>query len=234
MISGRISSVFSVRYPAGMLISLISIFALLGIFRPVKVFSQDTSLSYAQCDSLFDHTMKVAFTDSAFPLTALFTWKRKDLTESASRKIQNNHCMKKFKLIEYECMMKAVRFSELSSCIKVSISSDETVSISESVENKNPIPSATGVQIINSRTVPVNLETCKKSYEKMLYIYEKNSERSSEDDKRYLKVWKTPEAQSSFETRCLQEYRPADLGCIMNAADTGVLQACLVSIPSSK
>ena len=82
------------------------------------------------------------------------------------------------------------------------------------------------------RPVQVTDSNCRRAYSRMLSLLVSSPDLARVENRQELIAdWKSEDSRKAFSERCLRKFQPDDLGCIIDAKDRDVLQACLLLLP---
>lgn len=99
---------------------------------------------------------------------------------------------------------------------------------SQSGTNENE---RTRTDALPSGKYPVNDENCEKSYAHVFQIITATKTFKEHPDHARLQAhWLSVEARAAYQRRCLAEFRPEDLGCLLGTNDPEVIQGCLLIV----
>ncbi|MCB1172824.1 MAG: hypothetical protein KDK39_04635 [Leptospiraceae bacterium] len=99
----------------------------------------------------------------------------------------------------------------------------------EEVATNNVVIS--NAEFLQQPAVDVSDANCGAAYQHMLSILKKAPDLEGLDTRdQILQRWSSAGEQKRFTDRCVRVFTPQDLGCIKNAVDAEVLQACLLVI----
>lgn len=224
------------RYPNSLNNLILS--GILLIFASTLLFGDSTaSLTSDECESLYEHQLRIISSDDTFPLSIAIRKSMDSLASGDGRDSQIRQCLTDVDRTQFLCRMKARSTLELLNCKKgeavantAENQSQQTNKVNGSVQK---LPGDVSVGTVVSRPLEATPDRCKQAYEHMLGVYEKHPSLQDEDNrKKLMDYWRSKEARDSFQRRCLTVFQPRDLGCILSTKDPDIIQGCLIQIPS--
>ncbi len=194
----------------------------------------------AACERLYEHQLKLLREDPDNPFYASVNLNIEALQNEASREAEVKHCIERTSIDSYNCQFNAKSFAELVQC-RGKFPDRQNNEESKQPETDQP----TGVEVDRTpekqnggaETMPtgrftVNATNCDRAYDHMYRVITASAKFNERKDReRLLKYWESGEAKNSFRQRCLSDFQPSDLGCLIATKDPDVLQGCLLVIP---
>lgn len=174
---------------------------------------------------LFAHQLKVFLADSKNPLLRTMKLQQKILKNKESSDSEIEFCLNKIDNQNLVCQMKANSITELLNC------QNAKKFIGNKEQSKSSLVNKSNTTKIEYSNIEISEKNCHKSYDHMLNILKKAPGLDKRSDReKLLNHWKSQTAKAEFNDRCKEVFVPDDLGCILNAEDIIVLQACLIVI----
>ena len=172
------------------------------------------SLRLGECKELYKHQLQLARKKDS-PLAFALGLNLRHLRNKATQHKQAYHCQRNINRDQYNCQMQADSFLSLIACKSKEEQRQEVHTSPQSISE-----------------LKVDKNHCTKSYKYILRLVKQSKDfQQRKDQKELEKHWRSPEAQKSFQGRCLKHFRKEDLKCIEDAQDMDILSGCLLAIP---
>lgn len=205
-------------------------------------------LGALECRALFEHQLKLLRADPDNPLYAALRENRAALASQATRTAEIQHCLQTVSRDSFICQMDAKRALGLFECqakhglhdaqkITDADGSDDGAANDNGGDGEASGENGRGpvTETLPGGSLRVDANSCRSAYRKIYDIMTASDSFAGRTDREQLReYWQSEEARESFQERCVERFRPEDLGCIMRAGDADVIQGCLLVIPDEE